>query len=611
MCGIAGYLGKKIIKDSIIENTFNLMMHRGPDSKGKFVEKDQKFNKVFLHTRLSIIDLKEQSNQPFENENYILIYNGEIYNYLEIKEDLKLKGHKFKTQSDTEVLLKSYIEYKEDCVNRFIGMWSFAIYDKLNKKLFLSRDIFGEKPLYYYYKNNEFIFGSEIKFIKSIKNESLHKNRKKILNLLNFGYKSIHQNFDSFYEDIQLLEPGCSITIDKNLDFKKIKYFKLNSINFNQNKKNYSEIVFDVQKLIVESLKLRLRSDVPVAFCLSGGIDSAFLASLAVKKLDRKINTFSIIDSDKRYNESENINKIIKDLNCDNYQIELKKKSDFFFDIEKLVKQHDGPISTISYYIHSFLANQISKSGYKVSISGTGADEIFTGYYDHYPLYFASIRDFKLREREIKKWRKHLMPLIRNKQFKDPEIYLKDSSNTQSIFGTDKDLRKFIKDPLTNNLEEKIFIEDNLLKNRMINELFHQVVPVILKHDDLNSMMYSIENRSPYLDKKLFEYSLGIPTKYFIQDGFQKKILRDCSKNILIDEVRLSRKKVGFNASVFTLSNIREIKDFLYTGNNKLSEYVDLNLFFNYLEKSNSVSKDDLNKFFFNLINIKIFLEQE
>ena len=209
------------------------------------------------------------------------------------------------------------------------------------------------------------------------------------------------------------------------------------------------------------------------------------------------------------------------------------------------------------------------------------------------------------------KWRKHSLPFIRNKELKDPKTYIKQQYNTNSVFSSNKDLKKFIKKPLTNNLEEKLYVKDNLLKNRMINELFHQVVPVILKHDDLNSMMYSIENRSPYLDKKIFEYSLGIPTEFFIKEGFQKKILRDSSKKILIDDIRTTRKKVGFNASVFSLSILKDIKDFLYTGSKEFSEFVDFKNFFYYLEKKKSLSKDDLNKFLFNLINIKIFLEQE
>ena len=611
MCGIAGYIGKKNINRTTIIKTLNLMQKRGPDSNGRFFENTKKFNRIFLHTRLSIIDLNKHSNQPFEDNNFLVIFNGEIYNYIEIRENLIKKGYKFKTNSDTEVLLKAYIEYKDECVNKFIGMWAFAIFNKSNKNIFLSRDIFGEKPLYYYYKNNEFIFGSEIKFINSLIDKGLKKNFNKIIEFLNFGYKSVNQNNNSFYKDIKSVEPGCSILIDKDLNLKKKKFFKINNLNLNPLKKDYKEIVIDVQKLILKSLELRLRADVPLAFCLSGGVDSSFLASLAVKKLNKKINTFSIIDKDERYDESKNIKKVVNDLGCENHQIELSKDQNFFHTLKKLVIQNDGPMSTISYYVHSFLVNEISKSGYKVSISGTGADELFTGYYDHYLLYFASIKNNLLRKREINQWNDHCLPLIINDKLKDPFLYIKNPNNTDSVFGIDKDLKILIKKTIKNKNKQKVFFKKDLLKNRLLNELFYQVVPSILKHDDLNSMNFSVENRSPYLDKELFKYSLMIPTNYLIKDGFQKKVLRDCSKNILLDEVRNDRKKVGFNASIFSLVKLKEIKDFLCSGDRELSQLVDFGKLFIFLEKGKIESKDELNKFLFNLVNLKIFLDKK
>ena len=354
---------------------------------------------------------------------------------------------------------------------------------------------------------------------------------------------------------------------------------------------------------------MRLRSDVPIAFCLSGGIDSSYLASLAVKKFKKKIQTFSIIDDDKRYDERDNIKKILKDLNCKNKEIKLKNKNvNFFSRLRRLIKQHDSPIETISYYIHSFLSEEISRSGYKVAISGTGADEIFTGYYQHFLLYFASIKDSKKLKIEIKKWKKHIKPIIRNKELRNPNYYLSNPRNMNLTFNIDKDLSKLIKNKKPPTAKEFFFCKD-LLRNRMLNELFYEVVPVILNHDDLNSMNYSVENRSPFLDHNLLDFMLTVPTKYLIKDGYQKSILRSAAKNILDEDIRVVRQKHGFNASLFSLTNIREIKEFLQKNKTLISEYFDIDLLIKkYLFKKN-INNATFSKFLFNVICIKMFLE--
>lgn len=607
MCGIAGYIGPHKVNLNNIKSTLNLMDKRGPDNQNYFLDKDKKFFKIFLHSRLSIIDLQNSSNQPFRFKDYSVIFNGEIYNYLELKKELLDKGHKFKTKSDTEVLLKSYIEYGFNCVKKFTGMWSFAIYDKKKNIIFLSRDYFGEKPLFYYYNNNEFIFASEIKFINSLKKINNQPNIKKIKFSLNLGYKSLHYDNETFFKNIYSVEPGHSIIINSQLGLKKINNKKLEKKKIKKN--SYDEIVYNTKELIKKSLSLRLRSDVPIAFCLSGGIDSAFLASLAVKEFNQKIKTFSIIDNNKKYNEKKNIDKIIQDLKCENTQIKLKKSKNFLNHLQDLTIQHDSPISTISYYVHSFLSEKISKSGFKVAISGTGADEIFTGYYDHYLLYFASVNNFRIKNNELIYWKKHVYPKIRNNLLKDPNLYLNNKNKYNLVFDLNKSLKKIIKKPIGKVLQEKQLYQKNILRNRMLNELFYQIVPVILHHDDLNSMMYSVENRSPFLDKELLNYSINIPTKYLIKEGYQKSILRDASKGILLDEIRMDRQKFGFNASLSSLTDINTIKHFLLKDKSNLSDIINYKKLFNHMEIFKNQKTGDFDKFLFNILNLKLFLD--
>ena len=223
MCGISGFFGKERISKDIINSSLNLMKNRGPDFQDyKEIKVNNCINLYFLHSRLSILDLKERSNQPFKKKHIVLIFNGEIYNYKEIRINLEKYGYKFSTESDTEVLANAYLHYGENCVNFFEGMWSFAIWDDKIKKLFLSRDRFGEKPLFFYKKENAFYFASEIKFIKSLSLDNFKINKKKInLNLL-YGYKFIHQDNKTYFDKVVSLEPGYNLIIDSNFKKKNI-----------------------------------------------------------------------------------------------------------------------------------------------------------------------------------------------------------------------------------------------------------------------------------------------------------------------------------------------------------------------------------------------------
>ncbi len=222
MCGISGYLTyKNKVKDYSVRNTLNLMKRRGPDNQSHFISKINNKEIGLLHSRLNIIDLNTRSNQPFYYDDLVLVFNGEIYNFIEIRKTLIKKNYKFKTTSDTEVLIKSYLEWGEKCVDYFIGMWAFAIWDGKKKKLFISRDNFGEKPLYYTANHNGFYFGSEIKFIKTLSDLSLKVNKDKINHYLFYGYKSMYKNKSTFYKNIYLLENATNLTIDLSLKIKK------------------------------------------------------------------------------------------------------------------------------------------------------------------------------------------------------------------------------------------------------------------------------------------------------------------------------------------------------------------------------------------------------
>ena len=258
--------------------------------------------------------------------------------------------------------------------------------------------------------------------------------------------------------------------------------------------------------------------------------------------------------------------------------------------------------------MHSFLSEEIAKKGFKVSISGTGADEILTGYYDHNLLHLATLKTSKHYEENLNNWKKYILPNIRNPYLKNHEIYIKNPNDRSLVYEENFNVRAYATQNFKFLFEEEKYSSE-LLRNRMLNELFHEVVPVILKHDDLNSMYYSVENRSPFLDKNLLEFSLKIPPELLISDGFQKNILRKSVKNVLIDKVRLNRQKKGFNASINSIIDLNdlEILKTIFDKNSPVAEYVNLKKLsddMNFKEIPNHISK-----FIFSIIGTQFFLE--
>ena len=255
---------------------------------------------------------------------------------------------------------------------------------------------------------------------------------------------------------------------------------------------------------------MRTRSDVPLAYCLSSGIDSNALIYLSKKYLNLNVQGFSINSKDRRYSEKSLLKKslINQDINCNFIET---NKVNFVKNLQNLILKHDSPISTISYYIQWFLLKKMREKGFKVSISGTGADELFTGYYDHQNLYLAEIyKNKKIFFNSLKLWKKYQKNLIRNKYLKDPKLFIKSPNFRDHIYQDQKNFKNFFKIKKIKKFFEKKFTK-NILRNRLLNELFYESVPVILHEDDHNAMSLSMENRSPFLDRKLFEYSLQIP----------------------------------------------------------------------------------------------------
>ena len=603
MCGIAGYIGKASIDKSRILKTLDLMQNRGPDNRDYVSIGEGDVNVCLLHSRLSIIDLEARSNQPFTIGDCTIVFNGEIYNYVELRKQLEQEGVSFQTESDTEVLLQSYIRYGETCVNRFEGMWSFAIYDRRNAVLYLSRDRFAEKPLYYFPTPDGIFFASEVKFIQSLAGEKLTVNYQQLLRYLVNGYKSLYKTEDTFFQGVKELPYASNMVINRDLNTRTTQYW---FPTWTPREMSLPEAIEEFKQRLLQGVKIRLRADVPLAFCLSGGIDSASIVSIAAKVFNYDVATFSIVDRDERYNEYDNIRATIDDLGCRNKIIEIPQEN-LFARLKALIQYHDAPVYTISYYIHSFLSEAISNNGYRVACSGTGLDELITGYYDHFNLYLYETRHSPHYHRYLEEWRQHPGRFVRNPYLQNPELYFGQPDFRGHIYLNNDVFAGLLKVDFSEDFTETVYA-DSLLRSRMMNELFHEGTRVILHEDDLNSMFYSIENRSPYLDSKLYEIAYSIPNEYLIQDGYGKYILREAVKGILNEKVRTDRRKVGFNASFNSLIDLdeKENRDWLLEDG-KIFEFIDRDK----IEPLLSINPmpNSYSKFMFYFLNAKIFLE--
>lgn len=376
MCGILGILSKEIDKNEVKKAT-NLMIHRGPDSFGFFFDK----NVALGHRRLAIIDLSKKAGQPMENESGDLqiVFNGEIYNFKLIREELEKTGrHEFKSNSDTEAILHAYEEWGKNCVRRFNGMFSFAIWDSKKKELFLARDRAGEKPLYYYYDNNQFIFASEIKAILRFIKPKI--NKKILYDYFNY---QILIGEETLFENIYSLPAGsyCTVKLNKIIGVDIANYFNL---EYDIGRKGERHYISELRKQIYESVERKLISDVPIGAFISGGIDSSAIVAF-MKKFSDKVQTFSVGSGNDV--ELKNARAIAEHFKTDHHELQISAE-DFAKNWKKMVWHYDMPLSFASSIPLYFVA-KMTKGKATVVLTGEGADELFAGYsrYSHISRY--------------------------------------------------------------------------------------------------------------------------------------------------------------------------------------------------------------------------------
>ena len=538
MCGFVGFCDDSKNKKKIIRDMADIIKHRGPDSDGYYVD-----NNIALgFRRLSIIDL-DKGSQPIFNEDKdkVIVFNGEIYNYKEIREELKSKGHKFSTNTDTEVILHGYEEYKEDILNKLRGMFAFVIYDIKEKSLFGARDFYGIKPFYYYYDNENFLFGSEIKSFLGNPNFKKELNKDMLSQYLTFQC-SIGE--DTFFKNTYKLLPGYYfIYKDKELEIKKYYEVKLEP----NDDKSLDEWVSGIREVIDNSVLAHKVSDVEVGSFLSSGVDSSLIAKLS--SVDK---TFTVGYDNKKYSEIDYAKEFSDKINVSNVSKKISKE-EYFKEFSNVQYYMDEPLADASAVMLYFLSKTASKH-VKVCLSGEGADEIFGGYNIYHEPY--SVSWYNKIPYFIRKCIGILVYPFRNytgfnflyrrsKKIEDRYIgnaFIFEPNDAKKIVNFNYG-NKTYKD-FTKPYYDKVSDLDVVTKMQYIDFNFWLIYDILLKADKM-SMANSLEVRVPYLDRKVIEYASKLPSKYKIVGNETKYAFRKVAKEELADKVA-DKKKLGF-----------------------------------------------------------------
>ncbi|OUU45965.1 MAG: hypothetical protein CBC16_00725, partial [Verrucomicrobia bacterium TMED56] len=527
-------------------------------------------------------------------------YNGEIFNYLELIKKYKLQN--LKTKSDTEVLLK-LININNNLPNKDLdGMWSYAYLNKKQKKLTICRDWFGEKPLYYIYKNKCLFYGSSINYINTLSGRNKEINEEKIATFLSYGFKSISSDTQTFDEKVAVLESSTALSIDHSLKPKKIKIWnKKPEKKMISNK--YNENVIFLRDLLKTSFSRRLRSDFPVACLLSGGIDSTAIAGYTKKFFNEKLSCYSIFNKEKSYDESKQINSF-----CETYGVQPKyirmNALDNYKFLEKIIEENNCPLSSISYLAYANLNKAARDDGHRVLLSGLGGDEMFAGYYLHHMCYLVSTQKDKRFQKFYNEWEKFTKPLIRTKILSNFNYFKSQLKKENYSFHEKSEIKKYLKSKKLPQISTKKYSK-NFFRNQLSIDLFEHTVPAHNISADQISMHFSIENRNPFLSKDIFNFSNSLPDHYLIKDGFGKRILRDALNKIVPESILKFREKIGFYANLrefFDIKN-KKFKDKLYQSES-VNKYLDKNSIDKILKKNHLNNIES--KFIFNILNLAI-----
>ncbi len=624
MCGIAGFIGFNNGKELALQVS-ETQKHRGPDSQDVWSDDFV----ALSHQRLSIIDLNERSNQPFHKNEFVIVYNGELYNYKELKVYLqKTHNSTFKTHSDTEVILEYYIKENEQCLKAFEGMFSFAIYNKTSKELFLARDHFGIKPLFYSTIENNICFSSELKTLTTINGFNKTINKTALIGSLNYVW--VPGN-DSMFEGTFKLPPAHYMLISAEKDIKISRYWELSE----QSKIEISEVeaISKLEEVIEKSIKKHMISDVPVSSFLSGGLDSSLISVIASKYTDR-LSTFTITTSEKDKkvermpDDQKYARRVATTHDFDHHEIKISP--DIVKLLPEMVKTLDEPIGDPA-AINTFLICRAARDkGVKVLLSGMGADELFFGYQRHRATLIAvtynklpssfkwvvsrsvQLLPVRIRRRGIKftRWAKRFLTFA---SLQTEEAYMRsfsyyEKSELKGLMkgNNDKDIELIYEN------HKKIF--NSKYVGDTINQICHTDIHMFmtglnLTYSDRASMAASVELRVPFIDKNVVEFAMSIPSQLKFKNRKTKYILKKAAEKHLSNDI-VYRKKASFGAPIrsWVSNELKPMVDELLS-----KEQIEKRGIFNYdfvnsLIKNDREGKEDYAYQIYQLLTIELWM---
>jgi asparagine synthase (glutamine-hydrolysing) len=603
MCGISGFVDFNKKSDRVILEKMNrTMVHRGPDGEGYEIYNTDKSTIGLGHRRLSIIDLTNGGSQPKSFQGFHITFNGEVYNFEEIKRALQTKGHQFETHSDTEVILHAYKEWGSDAVQKFIGMFAFVIYDEVKQKVFACRDRAGVKPFFYYHNNGLFLFASELKAMMQHPLFEKTINIDAVATYMQFGYvPTPHCIFNNAYK----LKPGHFLEFDvmKNT-ISTTQYWNVyDAYNKPILKIDFPEAIVETEKILTSAFNYRMVSDVPVGVFLSGGYDSSCVAAILQKDATEKIKTFTIGMPDAGLNEAPYAKEIAKHLGTDHTEYYCTEKEALEI-VPNLPFFYDEPFADSS-AIPTTLVSRIAKEKVTVALSADAGDEIFAGYnrYDYFERFGGKIKNIP---KFIRKGTASILdaipansiPILNKKylfasRYEKLKMILKNPSeqnllmNMVSAFNKEsinllfkKNTEKLITAFDSNELKTD---SHTMLKYMMATDYQTYLLDDILQKVDRAGMSVSLEGREPFLDQRIIEWAAQLPMKYKYNNGNKKFILKEIVHKYLPKEM-MDRPKMGFGIPIAAWLQ------------NDLKMYIDTYFDESFISKQNIFNNDELQK---------------
>lgn len=574
MCGIAGVVepcnSEPQISMDILKRMSDIISHRGPDDEGHYISKDNRCG--FAFRRLSIIDLSAAGHQPMSTSDgrFTIVFNGEIYNHEELREEFITKGIPYNSKTDTETILNGYREHGADFLNRMIGMWDLAIWDDEKKELFCARDRVGIKPLYYSYQHGRFIFGSEIKSILQHPSMRAEMNLEELPNYMCFSMTSEHE---TMFKGIHKLPAGHFLRLNNRGDITIQRYWSPMPDNYSPTQQSTAEIQDEIMRLLRQAVKARMMSDVPFGVFLSGGIDSSVNVALMAELMDRPVDTFTVGFKElQKYNELEYARKINGIFNTNHHEI-LIDHNDALPLLEKMAWHEDEPNGDPVCIPLYFLSKLTRDRGTTVIQVGEGSDEQFVGY----PW---MMREWKFYNKQWK-WFRAMPRFMQAAMYKTAKPFFQMTGNYLALdyvrraaegnelyWGGGVDItpshlevllskeHSSLRD-IPSQLPQRIHQEGrrrspngDYIQHIAFYELSHRLPELLLMRVDKMTMAHSLEARVPFLDHRLIEYTMSIPWQKKIQNGTETKVLLKKAVESILPKEIIYRKKQGFAAPV-------------------------------------------------------------